>query len=485
MGWQNDAVVSKASWKNDANVYDPTADMSTTDKALAGVGKAFYDTGRGIGQMLGMVSREDVAKAREQDKALMNTTAGKVGNFAGEVVNTLPLLVIPGANTIKGATLASAAYGLTRPSESTQETITNTLMSGAGGAAGQYGANKLASYLGGKVAENAAEAQIRNATNSIKNETLKRGVEAGYVVPPSSVNPSFINKRLESIAGKAAVGQEAAARNQGITNALARKVAGAADDAPLDVGTLDKIRAEAGKVYKAVGDLSPIAKQDIEALKQARFDANAQFKFYNRSADPSALKAAKEARQLVDELEASIAKEAEAVGRSDLVPALKEARTQIAKTYDVERSLNVGSGDASAPTIGRIVDKAQGKPIDANLETIGRMQQAFPSYMREGASIPTPGVSKSEALAAALLGGGGFAAAGPMGLAASALPLLSGPARSLVLSKPYQQLMAKAPQEAPAITLKIAELLARKGGAIPTLPGQFAIANALANSSQQ
>ena len=101
---------------------DPTADMSTYDTVTAGAGKAIYDTGRGIKQLgtlagntLNLVSDEAVDKSfererevAEQDQALMDTTAGKVGYGVG-LIGTA---VTPGV-VLKGAGLAAKGAGLT------------------------------------------------------------------------------------------------------------------------------------------------------------------------------------------------------------------------------------------------------------------------------------------------------------------------------------------------------------------------------------
>ena len=443
------------------------------DRGLAGAGKAMTDLGRGAGQMVGAVSRQDIAESRKLDAPLMDTTAGKVGNVAGNVAMLAPTALIPGANTVAGAGTIGAVTGLLNPSESTQETLTNVGLGGAAGAGGQMAANKIAGALTSKLGASDKAAALANALNQTKAETLKVGQAAGYVVPPSAVNPSWVNKRLESIAGKAAIGQDAAVRNQATTTGLAGKAVGLADDVPMSEQALDAVRKTAGGPYKETAALSKIAEADLEALKAARFDANAQFKFYNRTGDPAVLAKAKEARELSNMLEDSLKSEASAAGKHDLVKQLVEARKQIAKTHTVGRAVNVGDGSVSAPVLGRMLDK--GAPLTGELETIAKMQQAFPAYMREGASIPTPGVSKSEALSAALLATAGGAAGGPIGMAAGALPLLSGPARSLVLSKPYQSMMAKVPEQVSPQTLKLIEALMKSKGiqnATPALAAQ-------------
>ena len=100
---------------------DPTEGMSTFDKLRAGAGKAIVDTGRGIGQLVGAVSADDVAESRKLDSALMDTSAGKIGNFAGNVGLMLPTVAIPGAATLRGAALSGAGQGLLQPAESIGE----------------------------------------------------------------------------------------------------------------------------------------------------------------------------------------------------------------------------------------------------------------------------------------------------------------------------------------------------------------------------
>lgn len=130
---------------------DPTADMSTYDKTMAGFGKAFVDTGRGLGQMVGLVDRKDIEESRKLDAPLMNTTSGKVGNFAGNLALAAPTVAIPGAATIPGAAAIGAIQGLIQPSTSTRETVNNTLLGGGAGAGGVMAGRVINGlYQGGK-----------------------------------------------------------------------------------------------------------------------------------------------------------------------------------------------------------------------------------------------------------------------------------------------------------------------------------------------
>ena len=459
---------------NPFDKYDapaPKASSSWMEDVKGGIASGPINAFLGIKQMLpGGLS--DI----EKNVLLQNKEASAkapVSSVLGNIAMLAPTAFIPGANALTGASAIGAVTGLINPADSLKERALNVAIGGASGLAGQAIGNKMAGALTSRLASSNEAAIAANALNKPRADTLAAGLDAGYVLPPSVTNPSWMNKRLESLAGKAAVGQEAAMRNQEVTNMLARKAAGLADDVPVTEQALQGIRATAGKPYQEVGGLSPIAKQDLEALKQARFDTNAYFKHYNVSADPASLAKAKQSKELADLLENSLASEARAASRPELIPQLVDARKQIAKSYDIGRAVNVGDSSISAPVIGRLLDK--GRPLTGELETIGKMQQAFPSYMREASRIPTPGVSKSEALAGAFLGVAGASVGGPLGAVAGLLPLLSGPSRSLILSKPYQALMAGIPQQESAATLKLLERLFRNKdmrNALPALSAQ-------------
>lgn len=74
------------------------ADASGFDKFFAGAGKAVADTGRGLGQVVGLVSEQDVSESRQRDAPLMDTGEGTIGNIAGHVATML----LPGG-IMKGA----------------------------------------------------------------------------------------------------------------------------------------------------------------------------------------------------------------------------------------------------------------------------------------------------------------------------------------------------------------------------------------------
>jgi len=308
--------------------------------------------------------------------------------------------------------------------------------------------NEIGSTLAQNATSKASELASQASKNSVRDATLSEGLDAGFSIPRSLYNPSFFSNRLESLGGKAAVKQQAASNNQEAINNLAKKSLGIPEDQPLTKSFLDNLKRQAAAPYEEVANLPKTntgamlnkwsdPRADLEALKQARNDAQGWFDAYNRSKSPLDLANAKAASAQAASLEAALEGYAKESGKPDLVNSLIEARKKIAQIYDVRRSLNDATGDVSPNVFGSLYEK--GKPLSDGLETIGKMRVAFPQVVKEGASVQAPGVSKSEALAGVAMGTAGAALTGnPTGAAAAALPLISVPARSLALSKLMQ-----------------------------------------------
>lgn len=310
----------------------------------------------------------------------------------------------------------------------------------------------LAGNLGKSIGEKAAATRAANIAKFNRNapmrQTIKESVDAGYVIPPNLVQPSTKNAIIESFSGKQATSQLASVRNQDVTEKLVRKSLGLADDAPLSKSALEKIRKVEGGAYKRVGDLSPAAEYDLEALKTARNESQSWFNAYNRSMRPDDLAKAKNFRDTAEVLELQLESHAKNAGKADLIPSLKAARKQIAKTYTVERALNESTGTVSAKTLGRLFDK--GKPLSDGLDKVGRFASGFPSIAQAPQQMGSPAAHNLRSMASLLAGYGGATAAGPMGLAAAALPFAAGPAsRSIMFSKGAQNALAN--QTAPTM----------------------------------
>lgn len=419
------------------SVADPTADMGFLEKMRAGAGKGFSDLGRGVSQLVGAgPSGEEVQEQRRLDAQLMNTGAGVAGNIAANVATFAPLAMVPGANTVAGAGVVGALSGLVQPSVSSGERLKNSLTGAALGAGTQYLSTTGAQKAGEWAARREAELAAEKSRNAVVDETMRRGRDAGYVVPPSAVGTSWLGKRAEGVAGKSAIGQEAALRNQEVTDRLAREAASLGPDEAISVQNLGAARQRLAQPYREIAALSPTAATELEALKSARAESKLQWKAYNRTGVPDYYKAAQQADAQIEKLNDNLVRHAQQAGREDLIPSLNEARRLIAQNRQVQDAFNRGSGEVDAGVIGRALDS--GAPLSGPLETIGRFQQKFRPYMREGSGVPTPGVSKTEALAAALLASQGMHEAGAKGLFAGGLPFLAGPTRSALLSGPVQ-----------------------------------------------
>lgn len=180
-----------------AEANDPTKDMSTTEKVLVGVGKAFADTGRGVGQLarkvmpdkaadaIGLPTQADIDEAKKLDAPLMRTTAGKVGNVTGSVALALPTVFIPGAQSVAGSAAVGAGMGFMQPVASDESRLKNTLVGGAMGAAAPVVARTVAA--GVKGAKALVEPFTEGGRQAIAGRTLQRfGVDAADVAGATS-----------------------------------------------------------------------------------------------------------------------------------------------------------------------------------------------------------------------------------------------------------------------------------------------------------
>lgn len=254
MSWR-DAPEVGAGWAgaplaDERKTFDPTADMSTTQRVLAGVGKAMTDVGRGAGQMLGLVSRKDIEDARALDAPLMNTTAGKVGNIGGSLAMLAPTALIPGANTLTGAGLIGATTGALQPSTSTSETLANIGLGGAGGVGGQALANKLGSLLRAGTLQTQAQQQ-----------SAAGGKALGFEMTPGQVTGSRSLQRVEAALESNPMTSRPfdmlRDRNTRRINEIAAKAIGEkADNLGADV--LGRAEARMGSVFDKVADGTPV-----------------------------------------------------------------------------------------------------------------------------------------------------------------------------------------------------------------------------------
>jgi hypothetical protein len=511
--------------------YDPSTGGSTlkvgpfdtgmpigqgTTRFLAGVGKAGYDLARGAGQWLGLESRGDVAESRKLDAPLMATTAGKAGDIAGSAAFAAPAMLIPGAQGPMGAAAIGAVTGALQPSTSTAETAENIGLGAGGGAAGSLIGGKIADIAGAVKESRNAAAQSLASLSAERDATLAAGRAAGYVVPPTAVNPGAVNTALESISGKAATRQAAAETNQKVTNTLVRQDLGLASDAPITAQALAGVRAQAGKAYEAVRGAGTVASdqqyandlqaaltgspqlqkaypgiggvadpklQDlvqsvsvpqhdassmVDAIKMVRNKSSANFKSAFASGDPDLQALARGQQDVADSMEDLLKRHLQANGQQDLADAFDAARTTIAKSYSAQAALN--GNNVSAANLA--AQARRGKPMSEGLDLAAQFGTHFP----EVAGLPSSGVGVSK-LSAAVAGAGELGAAylhSPT-MAAGSAAMAAAPyvTRGAILSGPGQSLLAR-PSYAPGLmgtaALNTLQGLGRRGaltGAVP------------------
>lgn len=132
--YRYEAMKAEIDRKNGTDGGDPTAGMSTFDKVAAGAGKSLYDTWRGIKQLTGNMSREEVDREKQLDAALMKTGAGKAGYIGGTVAS----IVGPGVGLKAGAAVPQLARSAPALSAAARAFLPNTVKGAAlqGGAIG-------------------------------------------------------------------------------------------------------------------------------------------------------------------------------------------------------------------------------------------------------------------------------------------------------------------------------------------------------------
>lgn len=440
-----------------ATPVDPTADMGTGERALAGVGMGMSRIGRGVAQaglaavdavaprqqtLSGIVAgsqptsraqeyQGQIDQAHYDEGALENTTAGKAGNVAGQVAALIPTAFIPGANTLGGAALIGAGTGALTTEGGIKERGVAALggaIGGAGGIAAGRAAGAGLSRLGGRAARIGAE-------NSVKNETIQAARQAGYVLPPSEMAQTGVGKfaarAVEGVAGKAAMGQQASIANQRVTNNLIRRDLGLGGTGQISEAELNAARQPLFRVYEEAAQVSPTSREAVQAWREANNAAKLQELHYSRSFDPRAQTAAQASRQEADGYFQIIQQEAAASGRADLARNLADARIGLARIGTVERALNEATGDVSARDLAKA--SARGVPLRGGMEQAARFATGFDRFAQAPKTTSMPGVSKLDFV----MGAGAAVPLGPGGLAVAVAPTI---ARHALLSRPVQAL---------------------------------------------
>lgn len=341
-------------------------------------------------------------------KGLSQATGSNIAipaaEMAGEITASMPAGRVLADLAQKSTTVAKAAPNLLEAIRTSGGAGGGLLTRSAGGAiAGGASAGVLnpedallGSAIGGAIPIVGAGAS-KILSTAPQTEDLVKAIatarEAGYVIPPTQANPTFLNRVIEGTAGKLTTAQNASAKNQLVTNKLAANALGLADDVQITPEILDEVRKTAGQAYEALATLPvkegskassltnapAIAKIDpaqmVYDLRVARNDSNAYYKNYERTADPEALTKARNLKAEAMKIETALENYAKSIGYSDLVPELRNARELIAKTYTVEKALNKTTGSVNAQKLASELEK--GKPLTDQLKQVAQFAQRF------------------------------------------------------------------------------------------------------------
>lgn len=370
--------------------------------------------------------------------------------------------------------------GLPRP-ETTGEKIANFVETALVG-------SKLPAPQAGKQAP--ANFVKTNPETAVRDATLRAAQAEGYVVPPATSNPTVLNRAAEGASGKIATAQQAAVRNQAVTNRLAKQAVGLANDAPLTPESLASLRETAGQVYKQVAGAGRIVADDqylqdltqlgkgvdeiakdfpeanvgareqidklvnsllrdsfdsssaLKYLRQLRADAAGNLSSAARNPDPAKQALGMAQREAASTLEDLIGRHLTQSGQPELAQSFEQARRLIAVSHTVENALNEATGNVSA---AKLATQLKGKPYGGELQVAAKFAQAFPKAAKE-VNESMPGISPLDYY-------GSLGAAGIFGSPhLLALPALRMAIREALLS-PYGQRAAlattKAAGEAP------------------------------------
>jgi len=299
-------------------------------------------------------------------------------------------------------------------------------------------------------------------------DSITRARELGYVIPPTQANPSMLNRIMEGVAGKISTAQNASARNQEITNRLAAKSLGLAEDTAITPQVLADLRTTAGNAYTNLGlagqvitdksyinALDDIAKPFVvaakgfpdappspvlnlvQSLKSPSFDATAAIEKIKqlrtaaddafRSGNTDIARASKSAATAIENaLEGHLSK----TGQGDLLSKFRDARQLIAKTYSVEKAANPATGTIDAKKLAAQLQR--GKPLSAELKDIAQFSQSFPKASQTPETMGSLTQLNPLDYFAGLVGG--VSTGGPGAAAILARPAM----RAAALSSPVQ-----------------------------------------------
>lgn len=439
---------------------DPTKGMSTTERLGASYVQPFANLVRGVRDVASEttkkapfavpeflrllhryapISKAEVAEAKKADEPLLNTPAGAVGSFAGNVATTVPTMLLPGYG---GAVAGGAALGFLQPTTENESRLANTAFYGGAGAAGQLAGNTISrvvrpvqSSLPPAEQALAQEAARRNIPLTAGQATGSRPLQIAESVMenlPFTSGPQLAQRQVQRTAFNRAVGG----------------TFGSAEDA-LTPEVLGGARTRIGQKFSDLSSRNTLQIDDALLNTLAKIDENARRYLtpdvgkvvLNRLDDVMArIENGTMTGKAYRNLDSELGRAARSSSSGDLRNSLGELRNSLRDAMD--RSINVAdqaawrgarreyanlmtvapiaakseTGDISGKTLLNAANNANrnarfGAPSE--LADLGRVGRAFVAEQ-----IPNSGTAQRQLMQSLLTGSGG-AGVGAVGAAAT------------------------------------------------------------------
>lgn len=443
----DDAATGRANMKAEVQPYKDANPIATGGGEIAGNIAATGPVGRVLSSVVGLGARAAPAVINPLMQAISSS-----GFRAGGLTGARGLAT----RSAGGAITGGASAGLVDP----EQAGTGALV-GAALPVALQGLQRVGTAMGRTI-----------HGPDIPDQTLRAALaarEAGYVLPPTQVNPNLLNRGLEGVAGKISTSQNASAANQVVTNSLARRAVGLPEGVDITVDALQGIRRQAGQAYEAIRGIGQVQTDDaltaalngiegqyrgaarsfpglanddvanlVASLRRPEFDAGDAIdatRILREMADGAFRNGetglGNTARQASGALEDALERAVANTGNAQAVDDLVAARRQIARTYTVEGALNRETGTVDARKLAAELRK--GVPLTDELRQAAGMASAFP----KAAQVPEmmgslPGISPLDVFSSTALG---VSTGNPL---AGLLPLARPAARAAALSGPIQ-----------------------------------------------
>jgi hypothetical protein len=321
-----------------------------------------------------------------------------------------------------------------------------------------------------------------------KQLIAQRAMQQGATFVPSEVNPTILNNLLEAFSSKPQTKQLTSIKNAEIGNAAARKFLGVDPDTAITLPVLNKFREDKGQFYDALrsnktyytdqqflksisdklDDLNDLAPTNnvlaeintLKGLQQLNFNSKGFVEQMKRlkkdsgsnliSQEPANRNLGEIQRFAVNQMEDLAERNLTNIYKQpDVVKNFKQAREDIAKSYTLQKSLNLATGDVSLAELGQRAKR--GKIVPAELQVLADAAAAYPNSFQNVARIGSaPGPNLTD-LAAGTVGAVSTGNAGALG-AIFGRPL----GRNLITSPMYQRnLLPSTTPQAPGLLNRI------------------------------